>query len=352
MTTPGDNRLAILGCGAVAESAHLPALARMQNVRAALLVDTNAERRQRLAAKFNVEQTAAEVDGHYDLFDAAIVALPHALHAPVSVKLLAQGKSVLVEKPMAITVADCDAMIGAADRTGAILGVGLFRRFIWSLQFARSLVQEGVLGQLESFDFREGNIYNWPVASDFFFRKEAAGGGVLIDTGAHTLDSLLHLLGDFSDVEYFDDAEGGVEANCLIKLRLQNGAPGTVELSRTRKLRNTGIVRGTRGVLEITLGWDQLLGWSHLNHLKLTMPGQPYVLDGPVGDPNEVNKTQDFLPLIIAQLEDFLDAIREGRRPVADGQSARSSIHLIETSYSNRKPLTLPWVGHNPGIIV
>ena len=163
-------------------------------------------------------------------------------------------------------------MISAADRTGAILGVGLFRRFLWSVQFARALIQEGVLGQIESFDFREGGIYDWPVASDFFFRKDAAGGGVLIDTGAHTLDCLLYMLGDFSEVEYFDDAAGGVEANCLIKLRLRDGIVGVVELSRTRKLRGTGIVRGTKGNLEIVLGWDRLLG---CNHLKISLPKSP-----------------------------------------------------------------------------
>jgi predicted dehydrogenase len=346
MNIPGDIRLAILGCGAATELVHLPALGRLQNVRATLLVDTNVERCERLAAKFNVEHTANDIDGRFDLFDAAIVALPHVLHAPASIKLLARGKSVLVEKPMAITVTDCDAMIGAANRTGATLGVGLFRRFIWSLQFGRTLVQEGVLGRIESFDFREGNVYDWPVASDFFFRKEAAGGGVLIDTGAHTLDCLLHLLGAFSEVEYFDDAEGGVEANCLIKLRLRDGASGVIELSRTRRLRNTGIVRGARGVLEIALGWDQLLGW---NHLKLSLPNHPYVLGGPVGNLSEADQTQDFLSVMMAQIQDFLDAIRKGRPPAADGPSARSSIQLIETCYRNRKPLALPWADHNLG---
>ena len=344
MNTTRDIRLAILGCGAVTELAHLPALHQIENVRVALLVDTNADRRRHLAAKFDVEHTADDIDGHWDLFDGAIVALPHALHAPASIKLLAKGKSVLVEKPMAVTAAECDAMIQVAHRTGAILGVGLFRRFLWSVQFARALIQEGVLGQIESFDFREGGIYDWPVASDFFFRKDAAGGGVLIDTGAHTLDCLLYMLGDFSEVEYFDDAAGGVEANCLINLRLRDGVVGVVELSRTRKLRGTGIVRGTKGNLEIVLGWDRLLG---CNHLKISLQNHPYVLGGPVGNVREAEQTQDFLPLIAAQIRDFIDAIRECRSPAADGPSARSSIQLIETCYRNRKTLAMPWVDHN-----
>jgi len=55
----------------------------------------------------------------------------------------------------------------------------------------------------------EGNVYSWPVASDFFFRKETAGGGVLMDTGVHTFDMLLWFFGEISDLDYRDDAFGG-----------------------------------------------------------------------------------------------------------------------------------------------
>jgi predicted dehydrogenase len=240
----------------------------------------------------------------------------------------------LIEKPMAITVAECDAMISAAQKTGAVLAVGLVRRFLWSLRFARVMIAEGSLGRLENFDFREGNIYNWPVASDFFFRREAAGGGVLLDTGAHTLDTLLYVLGDFANVEYFDDAEGGVDANCLINLRLQNGISGVVELSRTRRLRNTGVVRGERGVLEFAL---------NSNQMKLSLKDQPYVLSGLVTNLVDPSATQDYIPLLASQLEDFIDAIRNKRPPEIDGRAGRSSIRLIEACYRYRKPLILPW---------
>ena len=71
-------------------------------------------------------------------------------------------------------------------------------------------------------------MYSWPVASDFMFRKDA-GGGVLADTGAHVLDTVLWWLGDWDKVEYHDDAHGGVEADCLLKLTMKSGAVGTVE---------------------------------------------------------------------------------------------------------------------------
>jgi predicted dehydrogenase len=329
-----DIRLAILGCGAVTELGHLPAIGRLKDARVTLLIDTNAERRERLAGAFNVGHTASSVDGCFDLFDAAIVALPHNLHAPACIQLLAHGKSVLVEKPMALSTADCDAIIGAAAKSGATLAVGLVRRFLWSLPLARSMIEGGLLGRIESFDFREGNIYNWPVASDFFFRRDAAGGGVLVDTGAHTLDSVLYLLGDFAEAEYFDDAEGGVDANCLINLRLKNGISGVVELSRTRRLRNTGIVRGERGSLELGLLGTQI---------KLSVANTPYVLSGLARAATDPAEDQDTSGLLVLQLEDFVQSIQNRRPPVADGAAGRASIRLIETCYRNRAPLVLPW---------
>ena len=139
-----------------------------------------------------------------------------------------------MERPAALSAAECDAMINAAEQSGATLAVALMRRFLWAHRLAPFLIQSETLGRVESFDVREGLIYNRPVLSDAAFKKEIAGGGVLVDTGADTLDCLLHWLGDFSEVEYFDDAEGGVEANCLLNLRLRNDVRGVVELSRTR----------------------------------------------------------------------------------------------------------------------
>ncbi len=335
MSDKAEIRVAILGCGAVTELAHLPVFKHIPNAHVTLLIDTNAKRREQLASTFGVEHTHDSIDECYGLFDAAIVALPHALHAPASIKLLAQRKAVLVEKPMALSVAECDAMIYAAEQTGALLAVGLMRRFIWAHRLAHFLIRSETLGRIESFDFREGNILSWPMASDFCFRKEAAGGGVLINEGAHTLDCLLHWLGDFSEVEYFDDAEGGVDANCLLNLRLKNGICGVVELSRTRRLRCTAVIRCERGVVEIGLD---------ANNGKLIFPDQPYVLGGPVANLQESGKSQDYLDLMRAQVEDFIDAVRNNRKPEVDGESAKASIRLIETCYRNRKPLQLPWM--------
>lgn len=158
MNSPDNIRFAILGCGAATELLYLPALSRRRDARGTLLIDINAERRKQLASMFNVEYSYHDVDEYYGLFDAAVIALPNALHG-TAIKMLSQHKAVLVERPMALWVSECDDMIRAAEQTGAPLAISLKRRFIWSHRLAYLLIQGGALGRIESFDFREGYIY-------------------------------------------------------------------------------------------------------------------------------------------------------------------------------------------------
>jgi predicted dehydrogenase len=188
-----------------------------------------------------------------------------------------------------------------------------------------------MLGPIRSFEYREGYVYSWPVASDFMFKKDAAGGGVLIDTGAHTLDSVLWWLGDVERFEYYDDAEGGVDADCEIYLMMSCGATGFVELSRTRNLPNRVILRGERGVLEARPG-----------EVVVTVDG--YRLTGMVDCPAEPAESDHYLPMITASLHDWLDAIRHGREPLVSGAEGRRSVALIEACYRDRQPLVYPWL--------
>ena len=84
-------------------------------------------------------------------------------------------------------------------------------------------MESGILGRIESFDFREGTIFDWPATTNSFWRREAAGGGVFADLGAHVLDLLLWWLGDFTSVTYADDSQGGVEADCRLELTMKSG---------------------------------------------------------------------------------------------------------------------------------
>ena len=338
-----DKRLdiAVVGCGAVTEHKHLPFLSRRADCRVTVLVDHDESRAKGLAARFGVSRTSTEYRAVLGLgVDAAVVALPNHLHAPVSIELLEAGIHVLVEKPMAPTVAECDAMVKAAGAGHAVLAVGLMRRFLYSGRFVKWAVESGLLGRITSFDIRDGGVFNWPLASNSFFRKETACGGVLMDTGAHTLDQMLWWLGEVGSFEYVDDNYGGVEAECELQVRLKSGAEGIVVLSRRRNLRNTAIIRGEEGELEVGLG---------RNHLSLSFRGSPVRVTGQ-GVPWEpsaiAQQTQG--DLMDAEHDDLFESIRTGQSPTASGAEGRRSVALIEACYRERGELQLPWMSTRP----
>jgi predicted dehydrogenase len=332
-------KIALIGCGAVTEHRHLPALARRDDCEVVALVDRDDGRARRLSTQFRFPRCPRILTDYRELpncdVDAAIIALPNHLHAPASIGLLKAGIHVLVEKPMALSAAECDRMIQAAEAGHAVLAVGLVRRFLYASQFTKWAIESGLLGRILSVHVQDGFIFNWPLASDFFFHRELAGGGVLMDAGVHTLDQLLWWLGDINSFEYYDDSCGGIEAECELHVTLESGAKGVVELSRTRNLRNTALIRGERAELEVEL-------WR--NSLSLRFRGSPVQVTGQ-GAPWERSATaeQSQVDLVAAEHDDLLEAIRAGRAPAVSGTEARRSIALIEACYREQRQLQLPW---------
>lgn len=328
-------RLAVLGCGAVAQIHHLPAISASERAEAAVVVDADAGRARTVAERFGIPASATDYREVLDRVDAAVIALPNSLHAPVAVDLLRRGVPVLVEKPMALTVRECDEMIAAAEAGGAALAVGLDFRFFDSTRFVKDFLAEGLLGELKGFDLRQGVIPRWPFATDFLLRKETAGGGVLADFGVHVLDLLLVWLGEWEALDYRDDAQGGIESDCELLLRMRSGVEGTAEISRTRNLRNTCIFEGERATLEVGI-WDPdptitLRFGDQLQRQETSLAGQAGAA------------RLTFQDVFVRQIDDFAAAIREGREPFVPGREGRRSLELIEACYAARQPLELPW---------
>jgi predicted dehydrogenase/nucleoside-diphosphate-sugar epimerase len=305
----------------------------MLDWRLTLLVDRDVDRVRHRLRHLKADVVTSALDDHLDAIDAAIVAVPNTLHVPICTTLLQKGKHVLVEKPIAMTMPECLAMLNAAQTGSARLAVMHWRRFRSVNIWTNALVNSGTLGDIQLFDVREGTVYGWPLATDASWRKESAGGGVLADMGPHTLDLLLWWLGDFDLVDYRDDSYGGVEADCLLQLTLQSGAKGVVELSRTRVLRNTAIIRGSKGWVEVSLSENAVLD------------GSPAALAFQHENLNPAAMPQQTIPSLFCDTyTDWLEAIHQDREPTVSGAEGTRSIALIETCYQRRRDWELPWV--------
>lgn len=348
---PPKLRLALVGCGAIAQQMHLPVLAGHEGLMLAALVDRDRARAAALARAYGVPQAMADLaDLPADSIDAAILATPPAHHAPGAIALLERGVHVLVEKPMATRLADAQAMCAAAESAGRTLAVGFFRRFYPSIRLLKGLLEGGAWGRALRFAAEGGGMYAWAAATLGNMRRELAGGGVLIDYGSHVLDLLLFLFEEPAEVlDYADNSLGGVEADCRLRLRLrQRGEPveGTVELARTRELGNWIRVECERGRLE----------FSFTDRFRVRIvPQEGSVADAVGGRARGValsagwegeNEEVSWYETFRLQIDDWLEAIRTGRRPLCDGRSALAGMRVIEACYSRggAGQLPEPWV--------
>jgi len=321
-------RIGIIGCGAVTQKFHLPSTRKAEGCSVTILIDSNRSRAEQLAAKYNVPTISTDFHELPRHADAAIVAVPHHLHAPIGEYLLSAGCHVLMEKPLAVTDTECHRLISLAKEKDVILTVSLVRRYFRAHQIAKKLMEANTLGKIESFDIREGGVYNWPVASDFMFRAQEACGGVLTDNGAHTLDFVLWCLGDVQSVECYDDNLGGVEAECVMYLQMNSGARGVVELSRLRNLRNSAIISGERGEIELHLRTDEIAFHPGSEQSYESFEGLP---------PLTHTMPRKWADCFSAQLESWLNAI-SGRAPsFVTGEEARKSAAFIEACYQQRR---------------
>ncbi len=328
-------RLALLGCGAVTEKRYALSLV-AQKWTPTVLIDPSTERRRVLAEALGAKPVeAARASDVLDEFDAVIAALPHALHEPLCVELLRAGKHVLVEKPMAPTSTACAAMSQAAADGGAKLAIALQRRQSKAGQWLKEALEAGALGKPQRFVISDGSEYAWPLASDFAWRKESAGGGVLIDTGAHVMDQVIWWFGVPDSFEYYDDSDGGVEAEALVKLRWASGLRGVVELTRTRPVSNMVTLHTDKAKVQLpTVGDELRVTGAKFSSRKLGKPPFPEA------------SSQDFFDRQLVEFECFL---RGETAVMASGDEGARSVALMERCYASRRRLDHPWLAYTTG---
>ncbi|POM25295.1 putative UDP-kanosamine synthase oxidoreductase subunit [Actinomadura rubteroloni] len=243
-------RLAVVGCGAVTRECHLPALAPPGPFRVTALVDTDLghARAAADACPGPPPLVADDLGAVADAFDAALVATPPASHVDLALRLAEAGKHVLVEKPVACSVAELDRLRGL---DGPVVVVAQVRRLFPAASWVRATLAGGALGRIRRVRWDEGMPFAWPVTSAFTLGPAASGGGVLHDLGPHVLDLLdLWFGAPPTLVSVAHNASGGVETEAELVLDVA-GTPVSVALSRLRTLAGAVRFEGTRGTLRV-----------------------------------------------------------------------------------------------------
>jgi predicted dehydrogenase len=245
--------------------------------------------------------------------DAAVIATPNALHAEQSIAFLSGGKHVLVEKPMAVSVAECDAMVEAAQGGGASLMVAHCWRFREEVIAMRDRIAAGEFGDVVK--TRGYGVHEGWGPKGWFVDPALAGGGALVDMGVHAIDTARFVLGDplpdrvcaavgtrYGTYEVDDDA--------IVLIGWSNGTNSLIES-----------------------------GWWHPHKEGMEADTEVYGTKGyarifPREEPSE-DYDHGSQPMYTEQMREFLRAIDEGRSPHPTGEDGRVVMQVVERAYAS-----------------
>ena len=230
----GPLRVAVIGCGTVATRQHIPGYRALPTGTVDLTVfsSRSPEAGRAASAAWGSGETVAdwrEAVARDDV-DAVDICLPNSLHAEAALAAIRAGKHVMVEKPIATTLEDADAMVAAADERGTVLMTASNARYAPGIQAAAEAVRTGLIGDVTGVEswMAHGGPRTWAPAADWFYDRDLSGGGALVDLGIHAIDNVRFVTGrEVVDVAAMtSDPRGSVEFNGHLLFRLEGGAPG------------------------------------------------------------------------------------------------------------------------------
>ena len=343
-------KTAIIGCGKVAHL-HARALLDIAESNFVAAQHYRADKAQSFATAYGVKAytDVGEMVAR-EKVDVAIVCTPHPQHREPAIRAMQAGAHVLVEKPLAASLEDCDAMIGAAKALGKTLGVVSQRRFYPAVQRVKAAIDQGkigrpALGTVIMLGWRDQQYYE----SDPWRGSWAGeGGGVLVNQAPHQLDLLQWLMQDEITELYgvwknLNHPYIEVEDTALAILKFKHGAVANIVVSNAQK---PGIyakvhVHGTNGAsvgVQTDGGAMFIAGIPSVveppkNDLW-TVPGEEHMLPLWEKQDAEFFKTTDPVQhYITLQDQDFVDAVLKGRTPEIPGVDGRRTVEIFTAIY-------------------
>ncbi len=191
--------IAVIGCGRIANMAHFPALAKMDNVRVKYACDIIKEKAEKIKAEYpfveNVIMDYKEALADSEV-DAVFVLTPNYAHYEITMDALKAGKDVMCEKPVTVNYDLSCEMAKEAEKQGRILNIGVCNRYNKSVEMLEELNRQNRFGNIYHIYCSFRSFRDIPGLGGPFTTKSQSGGGVLIDWGIHFMDLILYILGN------------------------------------------------------------------------------------------------------------------------------------------------------------
>lgn len=314
-------RVAIIGAGIISRN-HLNAIKQMTALQAVAVADIDEIRGRAVSEEYSI----AYYDNYREMIlteqpEIAILALPHFLHEECAVWCAAQGCHLLLEKPMALNIKQCDAILEAVKTAGVKLMVGHTQHYWPANLQAKALIEGGELGKLIAIhDTRHVYYYN-DRRPDWFLDKEKAGGGIMMNLGAHSIDKIQWLTNSrvtkVKAALSYEGERGDVEGSGCLFLETSKGVAAVVVQSGY-----TGVPRD-----ETELIFDKgMIKLVSAKGVWVNRDGQYVGLE-----------PRDNSDPFVLQFEDLLQAIEQDAETDSSGEYARSVIAALEAVYRSNE---------------
>ena len=337
-------RFGIIGTGAIA-ALHAQAIMSMENAELVAVYDKVTDRCRAFAEKYHV----LAVDD-FDTFlsdaniDAVTVATPTGIHGDVAIPAARAGKHILCEKPLDVTLEKADAIINECEKHGVVLSAVFQSRFAKTIQLLKKTIDEGRFGKV----VLASTQVKWFRSQDYYdsagWRGTWAldGGGALMNQSIHTIDLLLYLNGDPSEVFGYAGTltheRIEVEDNACAVVKYKNGAMGVIEVSTScapgfpRRIE----ISGSNG--SVTVEDDRIIRWQFVDErpedAEIRQNGSiTEGLNGGAGDPMAGVSYEGHR----RQIADMVDAILKQKDPSLPGREGRRAIQLICGIYESAR---------------
>jgi len=321
-------RVALVGCGLISE-AHIRAYQHYTDrARITVCCDVDREKaaqRAELAGGARVVTAFEDVLSDPDV-DAVEICTPHHVHSELVIAAARAGKQILCQKPLAKTVAECDAMIAATQASGVTLFYGETNRTMPAAMELKRAVAEGLIGRLvglqATYAHWQGGKY---LSTAWRYDPRISGGGQLLDGGIHYVDLMLNIGGAIESVMCFTTRfrpELGGEDTATVNFRFDGGHLGTLFSSQAVGIWFPGasfIVFGTEGVLAVGGPYGSLT--LH----RPDLPSQRSVLLEALEDP------------FVAMIGQYLDTVLGGAPNPSPGAVGRENLRVVLAAYESAR---------------
>jgi predicted dehydrogenase len=316
----------LIGCGDIARKRVVPALRDLSNSNLVAVSRARADLAEAFAAEFGVPRWYEKWQDLLDdsEVDAVYIATPVHLHVEQACAAAEAGKHVLCEKPMALSVTECDRMIAACRSAGVKLGVAYYRHFYPLIHRIKELIAAGEIGQPIVAQVNAFELFNPPSTDprNWLLNAEKSGGGPMFDFGCHRIEVLEHLFGRIT-----------YTLSLLTNVRF------------AREVEDTGIAvfhfaTGPNAVLTVTHAANEpqdtldIFGSEGSLHVA-SLNGGELKITTQAGDRVENHPAHSNLHLPL--IDDFARAVVENRKPQVTGEMGRR-VAIVEAEIYGQKP--------------